>query len=102
MMRHELDTGDGEYFTDIVERIFSAPTKQAALDIIETPMYSSKTGYWNQIIGTRGFKGEKTFSARPMFDVLFEVVEETTNEEVEETLDENALENLLERANRGD
>jgi len=100
MMRH--DGGNYEYFTDIVERIFSAPTKQAALDIIETPMYSSKTGYWNQIIGTRGFKGEKTFSARPMFDVLFEVVEETTNEEVEETLDEAALEQLLERANGGD
>ena len=80
MMKHELDTGDGEYFQDIVERIFAAPTKQAALDIIETTKYASKTGYWNQIIGTRGFKGEKTVSARPMFDALFEPVDENSDD----------------------
>jgi hypothetical protein len=72
------------------------------MDIIEATKYSSVTGYWNQIIGTRGFKGKKTVSARPMFDMLFEVVEEANNEEVEETLDENAMEQLLERANGGE
>ena len=66
MMKHDLDTGNGEYFVDIVERIFSASTKQEALDIIETEKYSKKTGYWNQIIGTRGFKGEKTTNAYTM------------------------------------
>jgi hypothetical protein len=73
MMKHELDTGDGEYFQDIVERIFAAPTKQAALDIIETTKYSSKTGYWNQIIGTRGFKGEKTTNSRTLAKELLEI-----------------------------
>jgi hypothetical protein len=75
MMKHDLDTGDGEFFQDIVERIFAAPTKQASMDIIETTKYSSVTGYWNQIIGTRGFKGKKTVSARPMFDMLFDTEE---------------------------
>jgi hypothetical protein len=73
MMRHELDTGDGEYFADIVERIFAAPTKQAALDIIEDPKYSKKTGYWNQIIGTRGFKGEKTTNSRTLAKKLLDI-----------------------------
>jgi hypothetical protein len=73
MMKHELATGDGEYFADIVERIFSAPTKQAALDIIETTKYASKTGYWNQIIGTRGFKGEKTTNSRTLAKELLEI-----------------------------
>ena len=73
MMRHELDTGDGEYFVDIVERIFAAPTKQAALDIIEDPKYSKKTGYWNQIIGTRGFKGEKTTNSRTLAKKLLDI-----------------------------
>jgi hypothetical protein len=73
MMKHELATGDGEYFADIVERIFAAPTKQAALDIIEDPKYSKKTGYWNQIIGTRGFKGEKTTNSHNMAKKLLEI-----------------------------
>jgi len=73
MMKHELDTGDGEYFVDIVERIFAAPDKQTALDIIEDPKYSKKTGYWNQIIGTRGFKGEKTTNSRTLAKKLLDI-----------------------------
>lgn len=73
MMKHELDTGDGEYFTDIVERIFAAPDRQTALDIIEDPKYSKKTGYWNQIIGTRGFKGEKTTNSRTLAKKLLDI-----------------------------
>ena len=73
MMKHDLDTGDGEYFADIVERIFAATTRQEALDIIETEKYSKKTGYWNQIIGTRGFKGEKTTNALTMANQLLEI-----------------------------
>lgn len=66
MMRH--DGGDYEYFEDIVERIFAAPDKDSSLAIIEDTKYSSKTGYWNQIIGTRGNKGEKTFNTDTMAD----------------------------------
>ena len=73
MMKHDLDTGDGEYFADIVERIFAASTKQEALDIIDTEKYSKKTGYWNQIIGTRGFKGEKTTNSNTQFNNHFEL-----------------------------
>jgi hypothetical protein len=65
-MRH--DGGDYEYFEDIVERIFAAPDKDSSLAIIEDTKYSSKTGYWNQIIGTRGNKGEKTFNTDTMAD----------------------------------
>jgi hypothetical protein len=73
MMKHELDTGDGEYFVDIVERIFAAPDRQTAMDIIEDQKYSKKTGYWNQIIGTRGFKGEKTTNSRTLAKKLLDI-----------------------------
>jgi hypothetical protein len=73
MMKHELDTGDGEYFADIVERIFSAPTKQAALDIVNAEKYARSKGYWEQIIGTRGFKGEKTTNSNTQFNNHFEL-----------------------------
>jgi hypothetical protein len=71
MMQH--DGGDYEYFEDIVERIFAAPTKQASMDIIEDSKYSSKTGYWNQIVGTRGFKGEKTTNAHSLAKKLLTI-----------------------------
>jgi len=80
-----------EKFEDLVEAIFSAPTKQDSLDIIE---HYSK--YWMEIIGTRGFKGKKAVSARPQFNALFTFVEED-DEEVEETLDEDALEQLIKK-----
>ena len=93
MMRHE--GGQYEYFADIVERIFAAPTKQAAMDIIDTPMYASPVGYWSQIIGTRGFKGKKATNAHSMFNNLFEIVEETKNEQSdEEILDSTRLREL--------
>jgi len=85
MMRH--DGSDYEYFEDIVERIFAAPTKQAALDIIDDPKYARKTGYWNQIVGTRGFKGEKTTNANTLFNHLFEYVEPDLNENKLEDLE---------------
>jgi hypothetical protein len=73
MMKHRVDTGDGEFFKDIVERIFAAPTKQAALDIIETPAYSRPKGYWEQIVGTRGNKGEKTTNSNTQFNIHMEI-----------------------------
>ena len=75
MMRH--DGGDYEYFEDIVERIFAAPDLASSMAIIEDSKYANKIGYWNQIIGTRGNKGEKTVNASTMFGVLFEVSGQT-------------------------
>jgi hypothetical protein len=67
----QRDGGDYEYFEDIVEEIFSAPDKASAMAVIERPAYTSKTGYWNQIVGTRGFKGKNTTNHRSQFNALF-------------------------------
>jgi len=81
--------GDYEYFEDIVEEIFSAPDKASAMAIIERPAYTSKTGYWNQIVGTRGFKGKNTTNHRSQFNVLF------SYEQMEqEDFDSGKLDNL--------
>ena len=85
MMRR--DGGDYAYFEDIVEKIFAAPDRQTAEDIIES--YDS---YWMQIVGTRGFKGKKTKNARTQFGALF------TFEEPElDTQDTSALDQLEEQ-----
>jgi hypothetical protein len=59
MMRYTAPSH--ELFEDIVEDIFAAPTKDASMEIIDR--YSN---YWMEIIGTRGFKGKKALSGRPM------------------------------------
>jgi hypothetical protein len=48
-------------FEDAVEEVFSAPSKQASLDVIQK--YSN---YWMEIVGTRGFKGKKALNAHTM------------------------------------
>lgn len=88
MMRRSK--GDYARFDDIVESIFAAPDKESADSIIEK--YST---YWMEIVGTRGFKGKKTLSARPKFNELFEYVDDDdglSEDEVE--FDQNALDNL--------
>lgn len=88
MMRRSK--GDYARFDEIVESIFAAPDKATAESIIEK--YST---YWMEIVGTRGFKGKKTLSARPKFNELFEYIEEDdglSEDEVE--FDQNALDNL--------
>ena len=95
MMRHDIPSGDGEFFCEIVDRIFSAPDRASALAIINDNKYSSENGYWNQIVGTRGFKGKKAVSGRPMFNLLFEEVEPahgSSEDDVE--FDESKLDNL--------
>ena len=82
MMRHSR--GKCEFFEDIVERIFSAPDKQSALNIIRDEAYSGKIGYWNEIVGTRGFKGKNTMNANTMFNALFEFVESNHDDGVNE------------------
>jgi hypothetical protein len=68
----QRDGGDYEYFENIVEEIFSAPDKASAMEIIERPGYIGKNGYWNQIVGTRGFKGKNTTNARTQYNALFD------------------------------
>ena len=78
MMRR--DGGDYEYFEDIVELIFSAPDQDSAMAIINKPCYASKNGYWNQIIGTRGFKGKKTVNSNTQFNSLFKLNNTNTDD----------------------
>ena len=96
MMKHDIPSGEGEFFRDIIDRIFSEPDRDKALAIINENKYSSANGYWNQIIGTRGFKGKKATSSRPMFDMLFEIEEETVDTEDDDSvqLDQAALDQL--------
>jgi hypothetical protein len=88
MMRNE--NGNHEYFHDIVDAIFATPDRAEAEAIIE-----HYDRYWMDIIGTRGFKGKKAKSGRPMFNHLFEEVEPShgqTEDEIE--LDQSKLDNL--------
>jgi hypothetical protein len=84
MMRR--DGGDYARFEDIVEAIFAAPDRQTAEDIIQ--LYS---GYWMQIVGTRGFKGKKTMNARTQYNALFSFEEPETEPE---DLDTDKLDQL--------
>ena len=85
----QRSTGDYAKFEDIVERIFAAPDRATSEAIIE-----SYNDYWMEIVGTRGFKGKKALSGRPMFAQLFEVVDEVSTDEPE--LDQSALDTLEE------
>jgi hypothetical protein len=76
----QRDGGDYEYFENIVEEIFSAPDRASAMAVIERPAYTGKTGYWNQIVGTRGFKGKNTTNSHSQFNALFEY-EQTEQED---------------------
>jgi hypothetical protein len=80
MMRNE--NGDHKYFRDIVDAIFATPDRATAEAIIE-----SYDRYWMDIIGTRGFKGKKAKSGRPMFNALFETVDETDEDSVQLDVD---------------
>ena len=81
--------GDYEYFENIIEEIFSAPDKASAMAVIERTGYTGKTGYWNQIVGTRGFKGKNTTNHRSQFNALF------SYEQMEqEDFDSSKLDNL--------
>jgi len=74
--------GDHKFFKDIVDSIFATTDRAESEAIIEK--YSR---YWMDIIGTRGFKGEKVVSARPQFNNLFETVDHTADDSV--NLDED-------------
>jgi len=65
-------------FRNIVEEIFSKPTKEESLEVIDH--YSR---VFDLIIGTRGFTGKKMTSARPVFNMLFEVLDEEADTDAE-------------------
>ena len=84
--------GDHAKFKDIVDAIFATPDRAEAEAIIE-----HYNRYWMDIIGTRGFKGKKTVSARPQFNTLFEVVDDETEEHTDEfTVEEQSKLDQLE------
>jgi hypothetical protein len=94
MMRR--NGGDYEYFEDIVESIFAAPDRDSALAIIRQPAYAGKTGYWNQIVGTRGFKGKNTTNSRPQFNAFFDFEQPEVDQDLDNSvqLDNNKLDQL--------
>lgn len=83
-----------EKFQDLVEAIFSAPTKEQAMAIIDDPRYAGPTGYWTEIVGTRGFKGKKTFNSNTNFNKNFEFVDDESDDDDEPELDQNMLDEL--------
>ena len=76
MMRN--NNGDHAFFKDIVDAIFATPDRAESEAIIE-----HYNRYWMDIIGTRGFKGKKTVSARPQFNSLFETVDDEPEDSVQ-------------------
>jgi hypothetical protein len=77
---------DREKFEDLVEQIFSAPTREESLQIIK-----DYTEYWKEIVGGRGYRGKKSLNSTTNFNLLFTVEHPTT--EVED-LDEDKLDEL--------
>jgi hypothetical protein len=92
MMQHSK--GDYAKFEDIVDRIFSASTKEDSLAEIEK--YGGDNGYWTEIVGTRGFKGKKAVNARTQFNALFDLEQTDVDENEEDSvqLNEAALNQL--------
>ena len=86
---------DHEMFADIVDRIFRAPTLAAAMSIIEDPKYARKSGYWNQIIGTRGVKGENITGSEVMLKKLYDLEVNLNMEKVKRTRPQVDLTNPL-------
>jgi hypothetical protein len=84
-------TGDHAMFKDIVDAIFATPDRAEAEAIIE-----HYDRYWMDIIGTRGFKGDKAKNAHSQFNALFDVeeseIDTITDDSVQ--LDETALDQL--------
>ena len=70
--------GDHKFFKDIVDAIFATANRAESEAIIEH--YSR---YWMDIVGTRGFKGEKVVSARPQYNSLFETVDDAAEDSVQ-------------------
>ena len=84
-------TGDHAMFKDIVDAIFATSDRKEAEAIIE-----HYDRYWMDIVGTRGFKGDKAKNAHSQFNTLFTIEETDIDTEIDSTvqLDESALDQL--------
>ena len=81
MIMHKFE--GGQFFSNLVDEIFSKKTKQEAIDLIE---YHSS--YWLQFqSGSQGISGKKTINAMTMFDQLFEV--QSNEPEIEEVIEDS-------------
>jgi hypothetical protein len=65
---------DRLFFRDVIDEIFSAPTKEQSLALID-----AHSKFWMAIPGTRGAIGKKTVNSSTYFNSLFDV-EETVEE----------------------
>ncbi len=82
------------FFKDIVNEIFATSDRGKADELVK-----EYHRYWMDIPGTRGYKGKKTVSARPQFELFFEEIDDspsTANIEEDDFGDEDQakLDNL--------
>jgi hypothetical protein len=82
-------TGDHARFKDIVDAIFATDSREEAEAIIE-----HYDRYWMDIVGTRGFKGDKAKNSLTQFNNLFEVEEDDGADGDDLELDETKLDEL--------
>jgi hypothetical protein len=66
MLLHQRDTWYD--FARVVDRVFAARDRQKSLAIID-----EHANIWQQIIGTRGFTGDRAVNSQVMFNQLFDV-----------------------------
>jgi hypothetical protein len=85
----ENKTGDFAHFHDVVERIFAAPTREAAEEIIDG--YSQ---FWMHVPGTHGNKGKKSMNCLTMYNSLFEEEDNDGFADDEIEFDEEVLDKL--------
>ena len=85
-------TGDHAMFKDIVDAIFATPDRAEAEAIIE-----HYDRYWMDIVGTRGFKGDKAKNAHSQFNALFDIEEPEVDSISDDStrLDETVLDQLM-------
>ena len=85
-------TGDHAMFKDIVDAIFATSDRAEAEAIIE-----HYDRYWMDIIGTRGFKGDKAKNAHSQFNAFFDVEESEVDAISDDNvqLDETILDQLI-------
>jgi hypothetical protein len=84
-------TGDHAMFKDIVDAIFATADRGEAEAIIE-----HYDRYWMDIIGTRGFKGDKAKNPHSQFNRLFSYDEDEVDQDPDDSvqLDATALDQL--------
>lgn len=82
--------GDYAKCRDIIERIFAAPTKAEALEIVK--FYKM---YWIEILGSFGNIGKKAINSETQFQALFDVVDDGDGDIGDDVdFDETKLDNL--------